>query len=100
MWQALCGNAFELCKQEDSDGDSQVKTGTGHGDTGSRERPVGKMETAAPLKNLLSQYSMRATSKYMLPETIYGKVELELTLRWITAMQDWNLRSEWRQSMC
>ena len=27
---------FELCKQEDSDGDSQVKTGTGHGDTGSR----------------------------------------------------------------
>ena len=41
------------------------------------ERPVGKMETAAPLKNLLSQYSMRATSKYMLPETIYGKVELE-----------------------
>ena len=41
------------------------------------EHPVGKMETAAPLKNLLSQYSMRATSKYMLPETIYGKVELE-----------------------
>ena len=41
------------------------------------EHPVGKMETTAPLKNLLSQYSMRATSKYMLPETIYGKVELE-----------------------
>ena len=40
-------------------------------------RPAGKLETAAPLKNLLSQYSMRATSKYMLPETIYGKVELE-----------------------
>ena len=34
--QALCSNAFELCKQENSNGDSQVKTGTGHRDTGSR----------------------------------------------------------------
>lgn len=36
-----------------------------------------KMETAGALKNLLSQYSMRATSKYMLPEMFYGKVEIE-----------------------
>lgn len=43
----------------------------------SGRKKTGRMETAAPLKNLLSQYSMRATSKYMLPESIYGKVELE-----------------------
>ena len=36
-----------------------------------------KMETAGALRNLLNQYSMRATSKYMLPEEIYGKVEIE-----------------------
>ena len=78
----------------------RLKRGQGTETPEAGERPVGKMETAAPLKNLLSQYSMRATSKYMLPETIYGKVELDLTLRWITVMQDWNLRSEWRQSMC
>ena len=34
-------------------------------------------QTAQPLKNLLNQYSMRSTSKYMLPESIYGKVRLE-----------------------
>ena len=55
----------------------RLKRGQGTETPEAGERPVGKMETAAPLKNLLSQYSMRATSKYMLPETIYGKVELE-----------------------
>ena len=55
----------------------RLKRGQGTETPEAGEHPVGKMETAAPLKNLLSQYSMRATSKYMLPETIYGKVELE-----------------------
>lgn len=41
------------------------------------QRTQASLETAPPLKNLLGQYSMRATSKYMLPENIYGKVELE-----------------------
>ena len=46
--------------------------------TGEEDRKsVASMETAPPLKNLLGQYSMRATSKYMLPEMILGKVELE-----------------------
>ena len=48
--QALCGNAFELCKQEDSDGDSQVKTRTGHRDTSEGNVLWEKMETARPLK--------------------------------------------------
>ena len=55
----------------------RLKRGQGTETPEAGEHPVRKMETAAPLKNLLSQYSMRATSKYMLPETIYGKVELE-----------------------
>lgn len=38
---------------------------------------VSKMETPSALRNLLSQYSMRESSKYMLPESIYGKVEIE-----------------------
>ena len=46
--------------------------------TGEEDRKsVASMETEPPLKNLLGQYSMRATSKYMLPEMILGKVELE-----------------------
>ena len=40
--QALCSNAFELCKQENSNGDSQVKAGTEHGDTGSRRTSGGE----------------------------------------------------------
>lgn len=35
------------------------------------------LETTQALKNLLNQYSMQSTSRYMLPETIYGKVRLE-----------------------
>lgn len=35
------------------------------------------MATAAAFKNLLNQYSMRAGTTYLLPENIYGKVELE-----------------------
>ncbi len=38
---------------------------------------ITKMETTSALRNLLSQYSMRESSKYMLPESIYGKVEIE-----------------------
>lgn len=34
-------------------------------------------QTTSALKNLLNQYSMRSTSRYMLPEAIYGKVRLE-----------------------
>lgn len=36
-----------------------------------------QFQTAQALKNLLNQYSMQSTSRYMLPETIYGKVRLE-----------------------
>lgn len=35
------------------------------------------MQTPSALKNLLNQYSMRAGSTYLIPEAIYGKVELE-----------------------
>lgn len=34
-------------------------------------------QTTQALKNLLNQYSMQSTSRYMLPEAIYGKVRLE-----------------------
>ena len=34
-------------------------------------------QTTQALKNLLNQYSMQSTSRYMLPESIYGKVRLE-----------------------
>ena len=54
----------------------KLKRGQSAGKETTEQRKM-KMETAAPLKNLLNQYSMRATSKYLLPETIYGKVELE-----------------------
>lgn len=37
----------------------------------------GALQTAGSLKKLLNQYSMRAGSIYLLPESIYGKVELE-----------------------
>lgn len=36
-----------------------------------------KMATSAPLKSLLGQYSMRVASQYMLPENVYGKVEID-----------------------
>ncbi len=39
--------------------------------------PVPAMQTPAVLKNLLNQYSLRAGTAYLIPETIYGKVELE-----------------------
>ena len=55
----------------------ELKRGGEPGTDKKEDEPVRQLQTAAPLKNLLSQYSMRATSKYMLPETIYGKVELE-----------------------
>ena len=34
-------------------------------------------QTTQALKTLLNQYSMQSTSRYMLPETIFGKVRLE-----------------------
>ncbi len=34
-------------------------------------------QTTQALRNLLNEYSMRSTSRYMLPESIYGKVRLE-----------------------
>ena len=36
-----------------------------------------ELKTDISLKNLLNRYSMRAGSTYLLPENIYGKVELE-----------------------
>lgn len=36
-----------------------------------------QMKTSSALKNLLQQYSLRAGSAYLIPEAIYGKVELE-----------------------
>ena len=36
-----------------------------------------ELKTDTSLKNLLNRYSMRAGSTYLLPENIYGKVELE-----------------------
>jgi hypothetical protein len=35
------------------------------------------MKTASGFKNILNQYSMRADSVYLIPETVRGKVELE-----------------------
>lgn len=34
-------------------------------------------ETSSAFKNLLNQYSLKAGSVYMIPETIYGKVDIE-----------------------
>lgn len=43
-----------------------------------REEPhVPVMQTAGALKTLLNQYSLRAGVSYLIPENIYGKVELE-----------------------
>ncbi len=39
--------------------------------------PVRKLETSTAFKRMLNQYSMQQGSRYMLPETIYGKVEIE-----------------------
>lgn len=36
-----------------------------------------RMKTAPAFRNLLNQYSLRAGSAYLVPEAIYGKVELE-----------------------
>ena len=36
-----------------------------------------ELKTDTSLKNLLNRYSMRAGSTYLLPENVYGKVELE-----------------------
>lgn len=35
------------------------------------------MQTAGPLKTLLNQYSLQAGVTYLIPENVYGKVELE-----------------------
>lgn len=41
-----------------------------------------EFKTPSALKNLLNQYSMRAGCVYLLPEAIYGKVEIEPYFRW------------------
>lgn len=38
---------------------------------------VAPMRTASAFKNLLNQYSLRAGVSYLIPESVYGKVELE-----------------------
>ncbi|MBO5070989.1 MAG: SNF2 helicase associated domain-containing protein, partial [Roseburia sp.] len=53
---------------------------TPHNGAGREEatrEPFAMMQTPSALKTLLNQYSMRAGSAYLIPETIYGKVELE-----------------------
>ena len=54
---------------------------TGHeaGEQGSaaEEKPVAPMQTAGAFKTLLNQYSLRAGVSYLIPESVYGKVELE-----------------------
>lgn len=42
-----------------------------------QEDTTAMMQTASALKNLLNQYSMQAGTVYLIPETVYGKVELE-----------------------
>lgn len=41
------------------------------------QKPIPVSKTSSALKNLLNQYSVRAGSAYLIPETIYGKVEIE-----------------------
>ncbi|MFR8273231.1 MAG: SWIM zinc finger family protein, partial [Roseburia hominis] len=54
---------------------------TGHevGEQGSaaEEKPAAPMQTAGAFKTLLNQYSLRAGVSYLIPESVYGKVELE-----------------------
>ena len=52
-YEGMCKHCVAMLlnyKQENSNGDSQVKTGTGTETPEAGEHPVGKMETAAPLK--------------------------------------------------
>ena len=44
--------------------------------TSKNQEAMPPMRTAPVLRNLLGQYSMRAGSSYLIPENIYGKVEL------------------------
>ncbi len=54
---------------------------TGHevGEQGSaaEEKPAAPMQTTGAFKTLLNQYSLRAGVSYLIPESVYGKVELE-----------------------
>lgn len=43
----------------------------------STARGTRQLATSSALKSLLNQYTMQSTSRYMLPENIYGKVRLE-----------------------
>lgn len=54
----------------------QVKRKKGAGGELSQDETA-VMKTPTALKNILNQYSMRAGSVYLIPETIHGKVELE-----------------------
>ena len=44
---------------------------------GRDQDPIPVIKTAAAFKNLLNQYSLKAGAAYLIPETFYGKVELE-----------------------
>ena len=46
-------------------------------DIGMHKTPVPELKTAQAFKNLLNQYSLRAGIAYLIPENVYGKVELE-----------------------
>ena len=54
---------------------------TGHevGEQGSaaEEKPAAPMQTAERSRRFLNQYSLRAGVSYLIPESVYGKVELE-----------------------
>lgn len=52
-------------------------TGTGQDSERAGHEAFARMQTPSALKNLLNQYSLRAGSAYLIPETLHGKVELE-----------------------
>lgn len=64
------GNALES-------GDSSSLNGSFGTGADARTGEFSRMKTAAAFKNILNQYSMRAGSAYLIPDTIYGKVEIE-----------------------
>lgn len=65
--------AKDILQAKRADGVLQSKCG----DVEENSDPIPMMKTAASFKNLLNQYSLKAGAAYLIPETVYGKVELE-----------------------
>lgn len=53
-----------------------MEAGVGTDENKSSER-IPEIKTPSAFKNLLNQYSMRVGVSYLIPESVYGKVELE-----------------------